>query len=89
MKKYYFSSWEYQKSHGKTPRGTGHWAFIIQNARIEGISTEVFFDKINAYRTDTIFWVPGICTLTEAKKKASKMMEVNGIPDWANIDIAP
>ena len=87
--KYNFSTREYQMSHCKAPKGTGHWAFIIKNAVVEGISPETFIDQVDQYRKDTIFWVPGVWTLTEAKKRASIMLEANGVPQFATIQVAP
>lgn len=84
-----FSNHEYLYSHGRAPRGTGHWAFEIHNATVEGIAPEVYFDRVSAYRTDTIFWVPGVCTLTEAKKKASALAAAAGVPAGTILFVAP
>lgn len=83
MTKYSFSNWEYMKDHGKAPKGTGHWAFIIQNAKVEGIAPETFIDG-----KDTVFWVPGVWTLTEAKKRARVLLEANAVPA-TEIYVAP
>lgn len=80
MTKYTFSNHEYLFSHGKAPRGTGHWAFIIENASVPGISPETFIDQVSSYRKDTIFWVPGVWTLSEAKKKAAALLAAAEIP---------
>lgn len=87
--KYNFYSSAYRREHGKAPKGTGHWAFIIENATVEGISPETYIDRVSSYRTDTIFWVPGVWTLTEAKKRASVLLAASAVPTWAVIDIAP
>lgn len=89
MAKYNFSNHEYLFAHGKAPKGTGHWAFIIENATVEGIATEMYLDKRSAYRTDTIFWVSGVWTLTEAKKRAAIMLEANAVPFGTTIEVAP
>lgn len=88
MKKYEFSNWEYEKAHGKAPRGTGHWAFVLKNAAVEGISPETFIDQVSAYRKDTIFWVPGVWTLSEAKKRAAVMLEANAVPFGTTVYVA-
>ena len=87
--KYSFSNHDYITSHGKAPKGTGHWAFVIENAQLPEISPEVFLDKVNAYRTDTVFWVPGVWTLTEAKKRAAVMLAANAVPEGTTIYVAP
>lgn len=86
---YEFTNSSYLRSHGKAPRGTGHWAFEIHNAKLPGIAPEVFLDRIAAFRTDTIFWVPGVCTLTEAKKKAAEMAAAAGVPAGTTLYVAP
>lgn len=88
MAKYEFSNWEYMKSHGKNPKGTGHWAFVIKNAILPEIAPEVYLEKVNAYQTDTIFWVPGVWTLTEAKKRAAVMLEANAVPFGVTVYVA-
>ena len=70
--KYEFSNTEYLKAHGKTPRGTGHWAFEIRG-EVEGISPETYIDR-EGFKVTTIFWVPGFLSLAEAKKKAAEML---------------
>lgn len=40
MKKYDFSNYDYVRSHGKAPKGTCHWAFVLENAVVEGIAPE-------------------------------------------------
>ena len=87
--KYEFSNREYRKSHGANPRGAGSWAFTLKNASIEGIAPEVFIERVSDRRTDTTFWVPGIWTLTEAKKRAEIMLESNGVPRGTVIYVAP
>lgn len=87
--KYNFSNYEYMKSTGKNPKGTGHWAFGIVNATVEGIAPEMFVEQVSTYRKDTIFWVPGVCTLGEAKKKAKVFLEAAGVPETASIYVAP
>ena len=89
MSKYEFSNYEYICSHGKNPKGTGHWAFVLKNAAIEGIAPETFIDRISGYRTDTIFWVPGIWTLSEAKKRASIILAANAVPAGTTVYVAP
>lgn len=88
MAKYTFSNVAYEMEHGKAPKGTGHWAFVIENAVVESISPEVFIDRVNAYQKDTIFWVPGVWTLSEAKKRAAVMLSANAIPE-TTIYVAP
>jgi len=88
MKRYEFSNREYVLAHGKAPRGTGHWAFILKNAAVEGIAPETFIDQISAYQRDTIFWVPGVWTLAEAKKRAAVMLEANAIPFGVTVYVA-
>ena len=89
MKKYEFSNWEYIKAHGSAPRGTGHWAFVLKNAVVEGISPETFIDQVSTYRKDTVFWVPGVWTLTEAKRRAAVLLEANAIPFGITVEVAP
>lgn len=89
MKKYEFSNYDYIREHGTTPRGTGHWAFIIKNATVEGISPETFIDKVSKFQTNTIFWVSGVWTLSEAKKRAKVMLEANAVPEFTTIYVAP
>ena len=86
---YNFSNNAYVRSHGKAPRGTGHWAFCIKNAAIDGIAPETFIDQVDAYRKDTIFWAPGVWTLSEAKKKASALLKAAGVPAGTTIHVAP
>ena len=86
---YEFSTYEYVWSHGKAPRGTGNWAFGIPYAHVQGLGNEVFFDQVASFREDTIFWVPGVCTLTEAKKKAAAMAAAAGVPSGTTIYVAP
>ena len=87
--KYEFSNNEYIKSTGKAPRGTGHWAFIIKNAEVKDIAPETYIDQVSSYRKDTIFWVPGSWTLTEAKKRASVMLAANAVPEFTTVYVAP
>lgn len=89
MKKYDFSTYAYLAAHGKAPKGTGHWAFTIENATVPGISPETFIDRVSSYRTDTIFWVPGVWTLAEAKKRAAVMLEACAVPFGTTIEVAP
>lgn len=89
MANYYFSNYAYLKDHGKAPRGTGHWAFLIENAVISDIAPETFIDEVNAYQKDTIFWVPGVMSLSEAKKAASKMLRRCNVPTYVTVYIAP
>lgn len=89
MIKYEFSNHEYICSHGKNPKGTGHWAFVLKNASVEGIAPETFIDRISDYHTDTIFWVPGIWTLSEAKKRAAVLLAANAIPAGTTVYVAP
>ena len=88
MKKYEFSNREYEAAHGKAPRGTGHWAFLLKNAAVEGIAPETFIDQVSTYRKDTIFWVPGVWTLSEAKKRAAVMLEANVVPFGTTVYVA-
>ena len=88
MKKYEFSDRDYVLAHGKAPRGTGHWAFVLKNAAVEGIAPETFIDQVSSLRRDTIFWVPGVWTLTEAKKRAAVMLEANAIPFGTTVYVA-
>ena len=87
--KYEFSNHDYLRSHGKAPRGTGHWAFVIENAHVQGLGPEVFFDQVSSLREDTIFWVPGVWTLTEAKKRAAVMLAAAGVPAGISVEVAP
>ncbi len=86
--RYHFSNNAYIASHGKAPRGTGHWAFLIENATVEIPVPEVYYDKVSAYQTDTIFWVPGVWTLTEAKKRAAVILGGNRVPE-CTVYVAP
>lgn len=86
---YEFSNHEYLKSHGKAPGGIGHWAFLIKNAQVPGISPDVFLDQVSATRTDTIFWVPGSWSLTEAKKRATVLLAASAVPEFTTIYVAP
>lgn len=89
MAKYIFSNHQYIREHGKAPKGTGHWAFIIENATVEGIAPETYLEKRSSYRTDTIFWVSGVWTLAEAKKRATIMLAANAVPFGTEIEVAP
>lgn len=89
MAKYEFSNWEYEKSHGISPKGYGHWAFILKNARIEDISPEHFVENVSPARYNTTFWVPGFWTLTEAKKRAAVMLAANAVPAGTVVYVAP
>ena len=86
--KYNFSNNAYINEHGKAPKGTGHWAFIVENAKLEEISPEVYLDQVSAYQTDTVFWVPGVWTLSEAKKRAIVMLAANAVPE-CTVYVAP
>ena len=86
---YDFSNSYYLRSHGKAPRGTGHWAFEIRYAHVQGLGNEVMYDQVSSFREDTIFWVPGVCTLTEAKKKAAEMAAAAGVPSGTTLYVAP
>ena len=89
MKKYDFSNDVYIRSHGKAPKGIGHWAFLLENAAVKGISPETCIDRVSAVRNDTIFWVPGVWTLTEAKKRAAVMLSANAVPPGITVYVAP
>lgn len=82
--KYSFSNRLFENAHGEAPRGKGYWAFVLKNVSVESISPDIFIDQ-----NDTIFWVPGIWTLTEAKKRASAMLEANAIPFTTTVYVAP
>jgi len=58
-----FSSNDYQKSHGKAPRGFGTWAFSVELESSEGYSAVI----------DDVFFTPPL-SLTEAKKWAKKRL---------------
>ena len=88
MARYSFSNFEYMKEHGTNPKGTGHWAFIIKDAAVEGIAPETHIDRCG-YKVETIFWVPGVWTLTEAKKRAAVILAANAVPEYAEIEVAP
>lgn len=88
MKKYNFSDMAYVMAHGKAPRGSGHWAFVLENAVVEGISPETYIDQVSSLRRDTIFWVPGVWTLSEAKKRAAVMLEANAVPFGTTVYVA-
>lgn len=88
MKKYDFSNHDYLSAHGKNPRGTGHWAFVLKNATVEGIAPETYIDQVSSYRKDTIFWVPGVWSLSEAKKRAAVMLEANAVPFGTTVYVA-
>ena len=89
MKKYEFYNGDYIMAWGKAPKGTGHWAFEIENAELPEIAPEVAIRKVSAYQKNTIFWVPGVWTLTEAKKRAAVMLEANGVPFGTTVCVAP
>ena len=80
MVHYEFSNADYYRTHGKNPRGTGHWAFCIKNADLDIHVPETFHERVHEYRTDTIFWVPGVWTLAEAKKRARVILSANAVP---------
>lgn len=88
-KNYEFSNSAYINSWGKAPKGTGHWAFEIENAELPEIAPEVDIRKVSAYQKNTIFWVPGVWTLTEAKKRAAVMLAANGVPFGTTVYVAP
>lgn len=88
MARYQFSNWEYEKSHGKAPRGAGHWAFVLKNTVVEGIAPETFIDRVSPTRRDTIFWIPGVWTLSEAKKRAAVMLAANAVPAGVTVYVA-
>ena len=86
--KYEVSNYEYMKSHFKAPRGTGHWAFTIYGGCVENIAPETFCEK--DYEGErTTFWVPGVMTLSEAKKKACDICAEHDIPRTVTIYVAP
>lgn len=87
--KYTFDSTVYVCEYGKAPRGTGHWAFIVRGASLPEIAPEAVVDRDYVGNAKTIFWVPGVWTLTEAKRRASVLLAACNVPDWAEIDIAP
>lgn len=87
--KYFFSDTEYVRSHMRKPKGTGHWAFVIKNTALPNIATETYVEQVDNSRTDTIFWVSGTWTLTEAKKRASVLLAANAVPTGKTIYIAP
>ena len=89
MKKYEFSNSEYLMEHGKAPKGTGHWAFVLKNAHVQDLAPEVMFEQVSAFREDTIFWVPGVWTLAEAKKRAAVMLEACAVPFGTTVYVAP
>ena len=89
MKKYEFSNSEYIRVYGKAPKGTGHWAFVLERFVADGIAPETFIVRVSAYRVDTTFWVPGVWTLTEAKKRAAVMLEAYGVPFGTTVYVAP
>ena len=88
MQRYQFSDREYVMAHGKSPRGTGHWAFILKNATVEGIAPETFIDQVSSVQKDTIFWVPGVWTLTEAKKRATVLLAASAVPAGTIVYVA-
>lgn len=60
--KIYFSTREYELSHGAKPRGRGSWAFA--------------FDGED--RMEDLFWTAGALTFTEAKRVAMKEAKARG-----------
>ena len=89
MKKYEFGNGEYLREHGKAPKGTGHWAFIVENAALPEIATEVSICHTGPLSYETIFWVPGVWTLAEAKKRAAVMLEACAVPFGTTVYVAP
>lgn len=87
--KYSFGKSAYRLAHGKDPKGAGHWAFAVHGAKLPDIAPETFVDDLPFNVPMTIFWVPGVWTLTEAKRRASAMLAANAVPEWAHIEIAP
>lgn len=88
MNRYEFSNRDYVLSHGKAPRGTGHWAFVLKNAVVEGIAPETFIDQVSPTRRDTIFWIPGVWTLSEAKRRAAVLMAAQAVPAGTTVYVA-
>ena len=87
---YHFNTSFYFSEHGKSPRGTGHWAFIIENAKLPGIAPETYVDDALPFNPpQTTFWVPGVWTLSEAKRRAAAILAANAVPVYAEISIAP
>ena len=86
--KYEFSNSEYIKAHGESPRGTGHWAFEIKNAEIPEILGEGFIE-FDGSKMNTIFWVSGFRTLSEAKKEAAKMLTECNVRKDVTVYVAP
>lgn len=89
MKKYDFSTYAYLAAHGKAPKGTGHWAFTIDGAELPNIAPETYVDRLPFNVPMTVFWVPGVWTLTEAKKRAAVMLEACAVPFGTTIEVAP
>lgn len=87
--KYNFSNADYMRSHLQNPKGTGHWAFVIKNAELPNIAPETFIDHVDRFTTNTIFWVQGVWTLAEAKKRASVLLAANAVPAGTTIYVAP
>lgn len=87
--KYTFDKSTYRLAHGKDPKGTAHWAFTVVGAKIPGIAPEAYVDDPPFNVPQTTFWVPGVWTLTDAKKRATAILAANAVPEWAEIEIAP
>lgn len=87
--KYNFDSTAYRRENGIVPRGKGHWAFIVRGASLPDIAPETSIERDCIGVPDTLFWIPGVWSLTEAKKRASIMLAANAVPEWAEIEIAP
>lgn len=85
---YNFSNHEYLKAHGKAPKGTGHWAFMIEGGAVENIAPETFIER-EGLKTTTTFWVPGVWTLREAEKRAAIMAAEHEVPAYVDIEVAP
>ena len=87
--KYRFSTTDYKKVHLSSPYGRGHWAFLIKNAELPNIAPETFIDHVDRFTTNTIFWVEGVWTYTEAKERASVLLAANAVPAGTTIYTAP
>lgn len=92
MNCYEFSNRDYVLSHGKAPRGAGHWAFTLKNTVVEGIAPETpdtFIEQVSPTRMDTTFWIPGVWTLSEAKRRASVFLAAHAVPAGTTVYVAP
>ena len=74
-----FTNSIYQLNHGKNPRGTGFWGFLIRCKDSVLTKKNCPFDHYQQDYSDLcLIWSTGVMTLTEAKKEVGDWLKANG-----------